>query len=87
MVASGLIAEPFAEFIKQQSGVTFALARPFDYGQFIAKVILGLGAVAAVRLVYRYFSFLLFHRNTWAMVTIVRQSLVRRPFSTHSIFL
>ncbi|SAM01804.1 hypothetical protein [Absidia glauca] len=71
LARSGLIAEPFADFIKQQSGVTFALARPFDYGQFITKVILGLGALAAVRLIYRYFSFLLFHRNTWAMITIV----------------
>jgi hypothetical protein len=86
MVASGLIAEPFADFIKQQSGVTFALARPFDYGQFITKVILGLGALAAVRLIYRYFSFLLFHRNTWAMITIVSRSLSKRTFFAHSDF-
>ncbi|ORZ18679.1 hypothetical protein BCR42DRAFT_411396 [Absidia repens] len=68
---NGFAAEPLAEFIKHQSGISFNVTRPFDYGQFIAKVILGLGVLATIKLVYRHFAFILFHKNTWAAITIV----------------
>ncbi|CAO3598960.1 unnamed protein product [Absidia cylindrospora] len=37
----------------------------------INPVILGLGVLATIKLVYRYFSFILFHKNTWTAITIV----------------
>ncbi|ORZ18609.1 hypothetical protein BCR42DRAFT_325022 [Absidia repens] len=71
LARNGFAAEPLAEFVKHQSGISFNVVRPFDYGQFIAKVILGLGVLASIKLVYRYFSFILFHKNTWTAITIV----------------
>ncbi|KAI8099899.1 uncharacterized protein BX664DRAFT_377543 [Halteromyces radiatus] len=71
LARNGFSAEPLAEFIKNQSGISFNVVRPFDYGLFLAKVILGLGALAILKLVYRYFSFILFHKNTWTAATIL----------------
>ncbi|KAI8339471.1 hypothetical protein BC941DRAFT_349526 [Chlamydoabsidia padenii] len=71
LAQKGFAAEPFADFIKERSGINFRVARPFDYGNFIAKVILGLAVLATLKLVYRHFSFILFHKNTWALISIV----------------
>jgi hypothetical protein len=78
-LCSGFAAEPLAAFVSSQSGISFNVVRPFDYGQFAAKVILGLGVLATIKLVYKYFAFLLFHKNTWAAVTIVSRDFPPPP--------
>ncbi|CAO3649181.1 unnamed protein product [Cunninghamella blakesleeana] len=71
LARNGFTAEPFADFIVQQSGVRFSVVRPYDYFKLFAKVFLGLGALAVLKIIYPYFRVILFHKHTWTFITLL----------------
>ncbi|KAI7897851.1 uncharacterized protein BX663DRAFT_481186 [Cokeromyces recurvatus] len=68
---SGFSAENFAQFLSQESGLRVTVSRPVNYFKLVTKIFLAIGAAAALKLMYRHFTFIICHRNTWAAISIL----------------
>ncbi|KAI8080263.1 uncharacterized protein B0P05DRAFT_540620 [Gilbertella persicaria] len=66
----GFKAESFAEFLSRETGYKVPVSRPLDYVKLGTQVFLAIGAAAILKLVYRNFSFIIYHKNTWTLVSI-----------------
>ncbi|ORX51972.1 hypothetical protein DM01DRAFT_1336962 [Hesseltinella vesiculosa] len=67
---NGFAAEPFVEFLNQHATEPVKLVRPVDYFKLATNVFLGLGTLAVIKLLYQYFNFIIFHKNTWTVLTL-----------------
>lgn len=68
---SGFSAESFAEFLSRESGHKVTVARPVNYFKLGAKLFLVVGAAAILKLLYRHLGFVFYHKNTWAIISIL----------------
>ncbi|GAA5798135.1 hypothetical protein EDC94DRAFT_536986 [Helicostylum pulchrum] len=68
---SGFSAESFADFVSKQSGYKVTVSRPVDYLKLATKVFLAVGAAAILKLVYRHFGFIINHKTTWTVISIL----------------
>lgn len=68
---SGFSAESFAEFLNRESGHKVTVARPVNYFKLGAKLFLVVGAAAVLKLLYRHLGFVFYHKNTWAVISIL----------------
>ncbi|KAG2216651.1 hypothetical protein INT45_010791 [Circinella minor] len=68
---NGFIAEKFAEFLSQETGAPVPVKRPFDYFSLGIKIFGVVGVAAILKLLYPYVGTILFHRNTWAALSII----------------
>jgi oligosaccharyltransferase complex subunit gamma len=68
---SGFSAENFASFLARESGYNVPVTRPVDYFKLATKLFLAVGAAAVLKLMYRHFSFIFYHKNTWAIISIL----------------
>jgi oligosaccharyltransferase complex subunit gamma len=68
---SGFSAESFAEFLSEETGYKVGVARPVNYFQLATKVFLAVGAAAVLKLAYRYFAFIIYHKTTWTIISIL----------------
>ncbi|KAI9485387.1 MAG: hypothetical protein EXX96DRAFT_493725 [Benjaminiella poitrasii] len=71
LARSGFSAENFAEFLRNESGLKVTVSRPVNYLKLAAKIFLAVGAAAVLKLMYRHFAFIINHRNTWAVISIL----------------
>ncbi|CDH55709.1 dolichyl-diphosphooligosaccharide-proteinglycotransferase [Lichtheimia corymbifera JMRC:FSU:9682] len=71
LARSGFSAESFANFVSRVSGLHVPVKRPFDYFSFGIKAFLVVGAAAILKLLYRHFSLVFHHKNTWAAFSIL----------------
>lgn len=68
---SGFTAESFAEFMTRESGHKVNVTRPVDYMKLGIKLFLAVGAAAILKIAYQHFSFIINHKNTWAIISIL----------------
>lgn len=68
---SGLDAESIAEFLTKQTGYAVKVKRPFNYVKFGGQLFLAVGAAAILKLVYRNFGFIFYHKTTWTVASIL----------------
>ncbi|KAI8376548.1 uncharacterized protein BYT42DRAFT_594368 [Radiomyces spectabilis] len=68
---SGFTAETFAEFLTGETGATVPVHRPFDYFKAGVKIFMVLGLAASIKLAYAHLGFIIFHKNTWAAISII----------------
>ncbi|KAG1472598.1 hypothetical protein G6F56_001442 [Rhizopus delemar] len=68
---SGLEAENIAEFLSKQTGFTVKAKRPFNYVKFGGQLFLAVGVAAILKLVYRNFGFIFYHKTTWTVASIL----------------
>ncbi|KAI8970368.1 hypothetical protein BDF20DRAFT_121338 [Mycotypha africana] len=66
----GFSAEKLAEFLTNETGIKVSVSRPMDYMKLAVKTFLCIGAAAILKLIYRHFGFIFYHRNTWAVISI-----------------
>lgn len=71
MMHSGFSAESFAEFLSRESGHKVTVSRPINYLHLAFKVFLAVGAAAVLKLVYRHFGFIFYHKTTWTVISIL----------------
>ncbi|CAO0798278.1 unnamed protein product [Mucor circinelloides] len=71
LARSGFSAESFAEFLSRESGHKVNVARPVNYFKLGAKLFLVVGAAAVLKLLYRHLGFVFYHKNTWAIISIL----------------
>ncbi|KAG2203567.1 hypothetical protein INT46_003344 [Mucor plumbeus] len=71
LARSGFSAEKFAEFLSRESGHKVAVARPVNYFKLGVKLFLVVGAAAVLKLLYRHLGFIFYHKNTWAVLSIL----------------
>lgn len=71
LARNGFSAESFADFLSKESGYKVGVARPINYFQLATKVFLAIGAAAVLKLVYRHFSFIIYHKMTWTIISIL----------------
>ncbi|KAL0073178.1 hypothetical protein F4703DRAFT_1442419 [Phycomyces blakesleeanus] len=71
LAKSGFLAETFASFLSRQINAPVPVNRPIDFFKLGIKVLIGLGVVAALKLLYPYFGFIIQHKNTWAAFSII----------------
>ncbi|EIE79001.1 hypothetical protein RO3G_03706 [Rhizopus delemar RA 99-880] len=68
---NGLDAESIAEFLTKQTGYAVKVKRPFNYVKFGGQLFLAVGAAAILKLVYRNFGFIFYHKTTWTVASIL----------------
>ncbi|CAM0139949.1 oligosaccharyl transferase subunit ost3/OST6 [Umbelopsis sp. WA50703] len=67
----GFSAEPFAQFLSREIGHEVPVHRPFDYTKNGIKLFLVVGALAASKLLFSHFSFMLYNKYTWSLISLV----------------
>lgn len=55
----------------RESGHKVTVSRPTDYMKLGVKLFLAIGAAAILKLAYQHFSFIIHHKNTWAIISIL----------------
>jgi oligosaccharyltransferase complex subunit gamma len=68
---SGFSAENFADFLTRESGYKVPITRPVNYFKLAGKLFLAVGAAAVLKLLYRHFGFIFYHKNTWTAISIL----------------
>ncbi|KAG2194302.1 uncharacterized protein EV154DRAFT_444953 [Mucor mucedo] len=71
LARSGFTAESFAEFLSKESGHKVTVSRPVNYLHLATKVFLAVGAAAVLKLIYRHFGFIFYHKTTWTVISIL----------------
>ncbi|CEG71674.1 hypothetical protein RMATCC62417_07371 [Rhizopus microsporus] len=71
LTRNGFAAETFADFLSQQTGFKVKVKRPFNYVKFGGQLFLAIGAAAILKLIYRNFGFIVYHKTTWTVVSIL----------------
>ncbi|KAI9337187.1 hypothetical protein BD770DRAFT_401312 [Pilaira anomala] len=71
LARSGFSAESLAEFLTKQSGYKVPVSRPLNYLKLATKVFLVVGAAAILKLLYRHFGFIINHKTTWTILSIL----------------
>ncbi|KAI8978933.1 hypothetical protein BDB01DRAFT_798625 [Pilobolus umbonatus] len=71
LARNGFSAESLANFLSNTSGVSISVTRPYDYFKLAIKAALTLISVVILKVLYNYFNFIVFHKATWTIVSMV----------------
>ncbi|KAI7862129.1 hypothetical protein BDF14DRAFT_1876775 [Spinellus fusiger] len=67
----GFTAEAFAEFLSLQLNDTVPVNRPINYMKVGLQAVLAVGVLALLRVFVAHFRFIIYHKNTWALISIL----------------